>query len=548
MAPGWRAALLVVAVSIFIAVFLPTLAPLFDQISDERIDSFIDWDWERRPSQSWKPSDPCPIEISGIGPSSRTYGSRDYRRYNFDSMKAVHEALLQYDNIRSIYLNVPSRACLNGSDRYALPLSQTGGVKYLPAPEILSLDGHSPESCWVVRSSRANRWRWRWRWRQWQIWSYWKAYWNPLRARSSMELWLEAMDFSRIHTLHLNSTHILSQEAQGVLATSLPSLHTLVIQGTQSDFLLALPPNSLKHLKWQNMHQPAPPKVLLLSGHQPSPMPVFQHLGASLLTLDIRNDDSTRFPPRTLSKEELHELTTLTPNLTHLTLNLARRRVSPNLPDLTWPWEALKILATGFPNLTHLTVYFELPATCRRKDIASMIHRIPKCSGADQYAKPMLSSENAKKMVEYLARHKTGKTLESVTFRSGDWAPPREDHMFEGMAVNVDLEWMDGKRVWVDCAPGEEEGEMKCEGGDALLGLEECWWEYRCVGSGCYGSGEDKDDGVGAEYWDQVCPGEGVVSQMSEIGPRPRGRIGLWSWLHGLTDGIWRMRARLTGR
>jgi len=485
MPPNSHTALIVSYAGFFILALVPILKPILDQFRDTFEGPVPSVEWP-----SWKPGDPCPIEIHGIGPSTKPRGTPDDQEYIFDSMKTVHEALMQCDNIRGIYLNVPSRTCFNGSDGYALLLSQLSGVKYGATPEVLSLDGHIPESCFWDNSFPAINWLRRWR--EWQIWNIW----NVVRPKSNLEMWLDAVDLSRIHTMHLNITHLLSQEAEGALATSLPSLHTLVVQGKQSSFLLALPRNSLTHLTWHNMYT-------LHDNYQTLPTPVLQHLGSSLLILDIRIDETTKFPTHSLPNAQLRELTELVPNLTHLTLNLDRRQAKPRLPDKTWPWEDLKIIAKGLPELTHLTIHFELPSACRRRDSAPIYYRIPKCGGVEQYAKPMVGVRAAEEMVAYLGKHKAGKKLESVSFRSGDWKDPREDHEYE---------WIDGRRVWVDCARqgGKGEGKMKCEGGDTL-NLNECWSEYRCIGA-C-----DDEKGLKIDYWTQVCPGDKVPVFEEEV-------------------------------
>jgi len=81
----------------------------------------------------------------------------------------------------------------------------------------------------------------------WRLWA--NSLISPLKDKAIFELWLDAMDFSSIHTLHLNSTIALSFSRDGLLPTKLPKLHTLVVEGFQArDFILALPPNSLEHL------------------------------------------------------------------------------------------------------------------------------------------------------------------------------------------------------------------------------------------------------------------------------------------------------------
>jgi hypothetical protein len=76
------------------------------------------------------------------------------------------------------------------------------------------------------------------------------------RDKTPLDLWLEAIDFSRIRTLQLNNTqggYTLTEQVVEKLPQKLTSLESLMVHNQiAASFILALPKDSLKHLSWQN--------------------------------------------------------------------------------------------------------------------------------------------------------------------------------------------------------------------------------------------------------------------------------------------------------
>ncbi|KAG7286847.1 hypothetical protein NEMBOFW57_009165 [Staphylotrichum longicolle] len=76
------------------------------------------------------------------------------------------------------------------------------------------------------------------------------------RDKTNLDLWLDAMDFSRIHTLQLNHTrgrYALTAQVAQKLPARLTSLTSLAVHNAIAEqFILALPNNSLSHLSWWN--------------------------------------------------------------------------------------------------------------------------------------------------------------------------------------------------------------------------------------------------------------------------------------------------------
>jgi len=441
----------------------------------------------------WKPGNRCPTEIRGVW--SGAYMPWDAGmgggalRYNFDSMKNVHKAMLRCSNVKSLFLRTRLVGCTGFPDRYSLPFSAIGWDRYASAPELLSLDGYHFDE---------PGWQWWW-WSSWtgrhggppgrssSSWSCsccdWDDWLSPRgwvscitswippillnnNNKTNLELWLDAMDFSRIHTLHLNSTRPLSGKAAKLLSARVPSLRTLLVEGAQAqEFILNLPRASLTGLTWRNYQlgnddDDYPP---------PSLEAVLEHQGERLASLNLRGDERDTRPVPPVPLELLQQLADLTPHLARLTLPL-RRTATTTTRDKTvaegrWPWEELQALGEALPQLVELTIHFELTSpVCQNGrhgggggymyHDASKAHsggeEEPRCGGSDRLARPILDADAAREMFEFLASKKVGRPLERATFKTGDWSRPRDG---PDWLVN----WIEGKRIWVTCVHHDDE-------------------------------------------------------------------------------------------
>ncbi|KAK5653068.1 hypothetical protein OQA88_9354 [Cercophora sp. LCS_1] len=235
----------------------------------------------------------------------------------------------------------PCPTAIHGPDRFNFPFDPEGGDRYRSAPEILSLDGYDADEDPL----------------------------NPGAAReggiqpnnTNFDLWLEAMDFPRIHTLefpHSRSPYTFSENMMSKLFSRPPKLRNLHVAGLRTEgFMLALPGNSLRNLTWRNYQRDF--RYNNCSARDlPSLERVLQHHGASLEALDVRGDETTSTPAAPMSTEEAKHLVKLALNIQRLTLNLARK---PDGDGHHWPREELQVLAE-LPNLTDLTVNFALPS------------------------------------------------------------------------------------------------------------------------------------------------------------------------------------------
>ncbi|KAK4236689.1 hypothetical protein C8A03DRAFT_35378 [Achaetomium macrosporum] len=186
-----------------------------------------------------------------------------------------------------------------------------------------------------------------------------------------MDLWLDAMDFSRIHTLQLNYTdgrYILTEQVAQKLPNRVTSLSSLAVHHFIAEsFILALPNNTLNHF---------------------------------------------RVPP-TLSLNDLDQIAKLAPGLRNLKVDLSRQ-LNGSKETLDWSWEKLRLLAEKLPQLTDLTVYFGLGSECHRPSARQGGWSENGCVGLDRYAKPLLTETVAADMARFLSQHKAGQRLKSV--------------------------------------------------------------------------------------------------------------------------------------
>jgi hypothetical protein len=406
-------------------------------------------------------------------------------------MAEIHTAMLTCPDIATLQVRTVGSGCSEWPDRFNFPFDLRGGERYASAPLVLSLDGY-----------RFDESEWRWLcgplFDDWDLeyiyWMSWRRLWDCTRLyyqvpavqrlKTNLDLWLDTMDFSRIHTLQLNYTrgrNALTDQVVQKLPSRLTSLTNLAVHHSVAEgFILSLPKSSLKHLSWQD---PARDYRSCREDHGNLFLalePVLRHQGWSLQSLDYHSEESDTHAPPTLSVTELGDLTKFAPGLQTLTIDLPRQ---PNASGDTWdwPWDSLRLLAERLPQLTEVTIYFELASECHRRsaenngwvdeydwDRSSRPLREEKCVGLDHYAKPLLNETTAARMARFLTQHKSGQRLRSVKFRAGDWG-----RIYDG-PLRFGEPWLEGRRVWVACRmdgsaiagseDGAGSGEVVCEG------------------------------------------------------------------------------------
>jgi hypothetical protein len=152
--------------------------------------------------------------------------------------------------------------CSDWPDRFNFPFDPRGGEQYASTPAILSLDGYEDDkSEWDSCRDRFND--------PWNprlgflsqpsaAWQCLRSFFLPAaqRNKTNFDLWLDAMDFSRIHTLQLNNTrgrYMLTEKVARTLGPRLHSIESLLVHNAVAEqLMLALPDVSLKHLSWES--------------------------------------------------------------------------------------------------------------------------------------------------------------------------------------------------------------------------------------------------------------------------------------------------------
>ncbi|KAK1715498.1 uncharacterized protein BDZ83DRAFT_756283 [Colletotrichum acutatum] len=190
-----------------------------------------------------------------IPPSHQSPSNADYK-----SLDEVHDALTHCPNITSLNLRVGEIGCVGEPDRWSLPLDPAGTSRYFPVLDTLSLEKYQfydtdgdylrPLRGWTHLSA--------WIWSGGAFgWVKWGLLTEDQRSVNNIELWLDAMDFSKIRNLSiLDYDGPLETLVESKLPQSLPSLRTLRLErSTTVDFALSLPPHSLHSLSWLDAGQ-----------------------------------------------------------------------------------------------------------------------------------------------------------------------------------------------------------------------------------------------------------------------------------------------------
>lgn len=460
---------------------------------------------------AWTRRDPCPTEIrvtipnpqaSYIGIVSRFHyynGGIWYPgRYEpprgslFTTVSEVHDCLVACRaNVTALDLRVALMGCSEWPDRWNLPFDLAGTDEF-PALEELSLEGYDfREQEWYRVAPKKG-----YQSSEWlidratllfsdAIKSYFKWFFLPdaQRLKTNLELWLDAMDFSKLRTLTLKDDGTTKMSGDALvkrLPEALKGLTSLTITGSwrrrrdgedagwpARDFILNLSPEaSLAHLSWVDGSMCDDDVVEA----------VLQRHGSSLTGLEWRNSEAVVSERPVFSVDQLRRLSSLAPNLKSLSIDMNRKKNA-------WPERDLEALAGSLPRLTNLTIYWELQSDCRRAAASKDPYMVggcdEACNGPDQLAAPRLDETSGEALFHLLRRAKTGEELTSVTFRAGDFSRPWDGPIYFP-------EWLEGRKVWVECSVLREdgsrkgEGEAVCRGEDQSLNESDEMWMARC--------------------------------------------------------------------
>ncbi|KAL0929870.1 uncharacterized protein CTRU02_215079 [Colletotrichum truncatum] len=392
----------------------------------------------------------CPTEIDRFIYATQLrrnagYGLGD----SLDSMDQVHNIMTKCSTIKSLKLRISCSGCSDCPDRYNFPFELPSGSHYSSQLEALDLEGYSfNEKPWK-EAGKLQRYgntadqylNWLYYGNAW-IWLKGLRLSEAQRNLTNLDLWLGAMDFSKIESLSIRS--------DGALASMIPhlkSLKSFTASGAWAkDFILALPSNTLAHLSWLNSGQTGA-----------SVSPIIRSHAYSLRSLEWREYELLQRQRRVMTADQLSDLGSMAPNLRSLTFDINQNG--------TWGWDHLEALATKFPNLENATIFLEEASECRRQleqakqQLMSwremrMIEDKSTCQGADSFANPHLSASEARAPFEFLLKENADidRKLQKVEFFSGG-----RERGWDG-PLTVDEDWLQDHQSWALCEVVDGDG------------------------------------------------------------------------------------------
>lgn len=410
--------------------------------------------------RSWKVGDKCPSTINVVIPGNSWDETKEP---SFDTMTSVHAALSNCPNITSLDLRVTLLGCSGWPDRWSFPFSLFGGEKYPPLHR-LRLEGYRYDD------SPFDKVRWSGNRRSYIPWyeriadyilsgdalREWRYRRLPReqREKNNIQLWLDAMDWSNVEELAILDYYGGDKEP---FFNSTPSVLTglrrleleVECQGTTLRFLQNLRNDSLTHLVWKGYFNSTLPSTLQ------------QFQGSSLQHLDVHTLETDHVESPAFSASELEPLQHM-PNLTHLSLNVARNG--------TWPLEMLSAISQ-IPSLRTADLWLDIASTCRKQKEESWYPESEDtgCMGEDQYLLPFINETTTLEVFKHMRANKVGSDLSNVTFWGGDWSRAWDGPIYLPP-------WIEHQQTKVVCVVTDDQG----EGGEeciVLTGVD--YWKQR---------------------------------------------------------------------
>ena len=338
-------------------------------------------------------------------------------------MESVHSALLTCPNITTLDLRVTGINRSTWPSRWNFPFNPAGGDTY-PNLKVLRLEGYDlndkgegeswrVNQCWTrdtsecVRESIRERLNWYYN-RDWMAWLTWRLLPKAQREKSNGELWLDAMDWSQIEELAIESpvSDAIKYSLGG--SSSLRRLKT-----TDLDLVLALRNNTLNELSWvrqwnKNSDYNGLPEIL-------------ERQGRSLQSLEFRCPESYCKSDFSAASHYLDLIPKHTHRLRHLSINIPRNG--------TWPLETLDMIA-NLPTLEIADIWMNIQSQCSDwlEYSGEPQHWIEElfgnCEGETQFQMPFSNGTSEVELFAYMKEKNQGRELREVTFRVGDFTRP----------------------------------------------------------------------------------------------------------------------------
>ncbi|WQF89787.1 hypothetical protein CDEST_14801 [Colletotrichum destructivum] len=429
----------------------------------------------------------CPTEIHATIPH-HIIPVMDPEPRRTQTLDEIHSTLESCANITTLDLEFTHVGCQEGPERWSLPFSPSGRTRYATAAlESLSLSSYDlgdteakqisylPVPWYEEQSTRLSARLPTWlRW--WLVtdntrrWLAWRLLPPAQRHKTNVELWVDAMDFSRVRNLSITDKARNGQTvAPDILATTLaprlPSLRSLRVEGPEFRPLVvdAAPAGMLEVLSWIS---PGAAAYAQLEA-------TLERQGARLAELEWRTPESLERVRPAIPTATLARLAELAPRLESLAIDVNRN-------GTTWPWDEFRALARGAPGtLRTVSLYLEMASECRRQNTNDgdyswgvRRHRMDDenidnngteaaaaaaCTGLQQYAMPLLSEATSREVAEFL-RANGIPALKQVNLYAGSWREPYRGSAF----IESTLE---SERAWSRCQVPKGDGEIVCHGG-----------------------------------------------------------------------------------
>ncbi|KAL6250401.1 hypothetical protein RBB50_002703 [Rhinocladiella similis] len=475
--------------------------------------------------RSWTPRDPCPSTIKTLIPggndpldhytdedeetrdSQNCHGpdhDHDHDHPVFPSMSSVHSALTTCPGITSLDLRVTLLGCSEWPDRWNFPFSPSGDDHY-PSLTTLRLDGYRGLAKRPYEESDRSAQGWIGRMAQMaqrmasslsspSSSSSSSTLPETQRNKTNLDLWLDAMDFSQLHTLGLSgmtrsdTTYFLNKTSSHLTSLDHLELDKSSVESTLS-FLRSLSESntSLTRLKWTGLQaSDFSTRLTNLTTSSPSAststctsdilstivscQPALQHL-------DMHTVETLHATSPTIPLAQLCSLRDL-PRLAHLSLNLPRNG--------TWPAETLLSLSS-LPNLTSLDLWLDIASPCRRqmpdrgapwRDSSDDDNDgdDTSCKGAAQFQTPYVNEATALDVFSFLRANKAGRPLTNLTLWAGDWSRPWDGPLYTPP-------WIEGRQAKVTCGvAGAADATGSDVQEDCHLLVGQRYWESRSYG------------------------------------------------------------------
>lgn len=371
----------------------------------------------------WNTSLPCPTTIvtrPGLGPFCIEHPNRANCR--FPNMTITHSVLTHCPNVETLDVYIDQGGCLGPeTDLWAFPFTE--GDRYPPLKS-LKLDGYEFGGLTVAREKEelsselcmgpADKLAWEkgsW-WVEMDEWSNksneklmkrWAT--EGGKPKTNLDLWIEAMDWSQLEELSIDTFRTQMADAIVELPWRLTSLKRLVVDSLP--FIEGLKNNTLESLRWIGTTRPRYLDAIL------------SQQGQSLKSLTYRcNELLCPYWPDNIN---ITTLPLLASSLEHIGINLPRNS------NGTWPLAHLSAIAR-MPSLTSADLYFQMQAPCRENLLGPNHPNCAlldtRCYPTESFMTPYLNATTAAEMFSFLRSESPSRSLTSVTFRTGDWGEP----------------------------------------------------------------------------------------------------------------------------